>query len=192
MNAFPSRPALFLDRDGVINVDYGYVHKVSDFVFVPGIFALCTRAMAAGYRLVVVTNQAGIARGYYTESQFVELMDWMRQEFLLRSIQLDGVYFSPYHPLYGLGAYRVDSPCRKPRPGMLHQASADLGIDLSRSMLIGDNYTDIQAGAAAGLSRLILLQPEGLNCGPPASPPDLPIHQRVHSLDEITFCPVGA
>ena len=153
-------PALFLDRDGVINVDHGYVHRIEQFEFIPGIFELCRSARARGHKLVVVTNQAGIARGLYAEPDFHALTAWMKQRFAHEGAPLDGVYFCPTHPTAGIGRYRVESAFRKPGPGMLLQAARELDIDLSRSTIVGDKASDMQAGAAAGLERLFLFDPD--------------------------------
>ncbi len=154
------RRALFLDRDGVINVDHGYVHHKSNFQFIDGIFDLMTEATRRGYYLFVVTNQSGIARGLYTERDFHELTDWMCNQFSYRGVHIKKVYFSPYHPSEGIGEYRKDDCSRKPKPGMIIQAKADFGIDLSKSILIGDKDTDIQAGLAAGVGRNIHYVPD--------------------------------
>lgn len=151
--------ALFLDRDGVINVDHGYVHRKSDFEFVEGIFDLCRAATALGHEVFVVTNQAGIGRGYYTESQFLELTEWMCGVFRMRGVEIGRVYHCPYHPEHGLGAFRQDAFCRKPNPGMILQAAEEYGLDLGASLLIGDSHTDIQAGRAAGVGCNILFDP---------------------------------
>ncbi len=149
--------ALFLDRDGVINLDHGYIHRKEDFHFVDGIFEVVQAARTAGYKVVVVTNQAGIGRGYYTEADFWTLMHWVSAEFQTRNAPLDAIYFCPYHAELGIGEYRRDSPCRKPKPGMLLQAAADHDIHLPASCLIGDRLTDMQAAAAAELSQYWLL-----------------------------------
>lgn len=153
--------ALFLDRDGVINVDHGYVHRPEDFDFMDGIFDVARAAYDHGYRLVVVTNQAGIGRGRYSETQFHALTDWMCHRFSEERAPIDRVYFSPYHPTAGLGEYKQDHVFRKPQPGMLLQAQRELGIDLAASILIGDKFSDIEAGIAAGVGRNLLLQAEG-------------------------------
>lgn len=153
-----SRPkALFLDRDGVINVERGYVHRRECFEFLPGVFELCRAAQQKGYLLVVVTNQAGIARGYYSESDFNELTSWMMGRFAEQNIAITRLYYCPYHPIFGVGKYKCDSPDRKPNPGMLLRAQSDLGLDLQASILIGDKLSDIQAGSAAGVGTQILL-----------------------------------
>ncbi len=149
--------ALFLDRDGVINHEVGYLHAAEDVRWVAGIFELCRVAVGSGYKLVVVTNQAGIARGLYTEAQFETLMEWMRGEFVARGVALDAVYFSPYHPVHGLGEYKREHEDRKPGPGMLLRAAKDLGLDLGRSVMVGDRCSDVGAANAAGLRRMFLL-----------------------------------
>lgn len=155
------RPALFLDRDGVINADTGYVHTREEFVFLPGIFSLVRAARAAGHLVVVVTNQAGIGRGYYSEAQFHELMDWVKARFREQGGDLDAVYFCPDHPAHGIGRYRRDSAWRKPGPGMLLQAAREHGIDLTRSVMVGDSPKDMEAGRAAGIGTLLYVGGEG-------------------------------
>ena len=174
-------PALLLDRDGVINVDHGYVHRSEQFEFLPGIFELCRRARARGHRVVVVTNQAGIARGYYSEAEFHALTVWMKDLFADEGAPLDAVYFCPTHPTEGLGAYRTESVFRKPGPGMILQARDELGLDLAASTLLGDKLSDIQAGQAAGVGRLLLLQHPGNSV--PKVPPSK--FQIVHNLAEV-------
>ncbi len=151
--------ALLLDRDGVVNVEQRYVHSREHFQFRDGIFELCRAAQTLGYLLVIVTNQAGIARGYYTESQFHELMDWMIQKFAEQQVQIARVYYCPYHPVHGRGRYKRDSPDRKPKPGMLLRARADFNLDLASSILVGDQVSDIGAARAAGVGTKILFRP---------------------------------
>lgn len=154
-----ARMALFLDRDGVINVDRHYVHRVEDFEFLPGIFDLCGAAAEGGYLIVVVTNQAGIGRGYYTEADFARLNEWMVGAFRQRGIEIARVYHCPYHPTAGIGEYRRESFDRKPNPGMLLKARDELGLDLAGSVLVGDKDSDMAAGLAAGVGRLVKLVP---------------------------------
>lgn len=155
--------AVFLDRDGVINHNHGYVHKREDFDFIDGIFDLARYAHEQRYKLVVITNQAGIARGYYAEEQFHQLTDWMCQQFLAAGAPIERVYFSPYHPTSGLGRYLKDDFSRKPHPGMILKAQQELSIDVGRSLLIGDRPSDIQAGTAAGVGTNLLLATERPN-----------------------------
>lgn len=152
-----STPALFLDRDGVINHEVGYLYKASEVRWVEGIFALCRTAIALGYRLVVVTNQSGIARGLYSMADFEALSAWMRAEFAARSAPLDAIYCCPYHPEQGLGEYRREHEDRKPSPGMLRRAALDLGLDLRRSVMVGDRCSDVAAANAARLRQAFLL-----------------------------------
>lgn len=170
--------ALFLDRDGVINHEVGYLHAAEQVRWVEGIFELCRAAVGLGYRLVVVTNQSGIARGMYTEEQFEALMVWMRGEFVARGVALDAVYFSPYHPVHGLGEYKREHEDRKPGPGMLLRAARDLGLDLGRSVMVGDRCSDVGAANAAGLRKMFLLRgTERVECAGE--------YVEVDSLDEV-------
>lgn len=152
-----NRPALFLDRDGVINVDHGYVCRPDDFEFVDGIFDLVIAANRAGYLVVVVTNQAGIGRGYYSEADFQALTDWMNARFVVQGGCIDAVYFCPFHPEHGVGEYRRESEFRKPGPGMLLQAGREHKIDFARSIFVGDKPSDMAAGQAAGVGTLLQL-----------------------------------
>jgi D-glycero-D-manno-heptose 1,7-bisphosphate phosphatase len=149
--------ALFLDRDGIINHEVGYLHRVEDVRWVDGIFALCRTAVALGYKLVVVTNQSGIARGLYSEAQFQTLMQWMELQFARELAPLDAVYFCPFHPVHGVGEYKREHEDRKPGPGMLLRAARELGLDLAQSVFVGDRCSDVQAGKAAGVGRMFLL-----------------------------------
>ena len=150
------RRALFLDRDGVINVDHGYVHKPEDFEFVDGIFDLCRAAHRQGWLIIVVTNQAGIARGLYTEDDFQCLTDWMCKRFISENAPLAAVYHCPTHPTAGHGEYRRESQRRKPNPGMILDAEREHHVDLARSIIVGDNLSDMQAGNAANLGKCCL------------------------------------
>ncbi len=152
-----AEPALFLDRDGVINQEIGYLIRPGDVRFVPGIQSLCRTAQRLGYRLVVVTNQSGIARGLYSESDFEALMQWMRMTLREDGVQIDAVYHCPYHPVHGVGVYRQEHEDRKPSPGMLRRAARDLDLDLGRSLMVGDRCSDVAAANAAGLRRAFLL-----------------------------------
>lgn len=152
-------PALFLDRDGVININHGYVHKREQFDFIDGIFDLVKEARQRRYKVVVITNQAGIGRGYFSESDFHVLTNWMLKEFSSSGAPIDRVYFSPFHPTAGVGDYLKDDFSRKPHPGMILQAQYDLGVDLLSSVLVGDKESDIQAGCAAGVGTNLLFSP---------------------------------
>ena len=151
--------ALFLDRDGVINVDRGYVCREDAFEFVEGIFDVCREAVGRGFLIVVITNQAGIARGLYSEHQFLALTHWMCEAFRVQGAPIAKVYFCPFHPEHGVGTYKRESIDRKPGPGMILRAAAELGIDLKRSFMVGDRDTDVRAGMAAGVGHNILYRP---------------------------------
>ena len=149
--------ALFLDRDGVININHGYVCSVDNFEFVNGIFDLARNACANNFKIVVITNQSGIGRGFYSEEQFNQLTSWMCKEFLNAGAPIERVFFSPFHPIEGLGKYKKDDFSRKPNPGMILQAQEELGLDLKNSILIGDKSTDIEAGISAGVGTNLYL-----------------------------------
>ena len=143
------RKALFLDRDGVINVNHGYVHAPEQTEWVHGIFNLLGIAHERGFLPIVVTNQAGIGRGFYDEPTFLAFTAWMHVQFARRRTPLLATYWCPHHAEAGLGNYRVDCDCRKPRPAMLLAAIERFDIDPARSLMIGDAQTDLAAAHAA-------------------------------------------
>ncbi len=149
---------LFLDRDGVINHETGYLSRVEDVRFVEGIFSLCRTAAGLGYRLIVVTNQAGIARGLYTEADYQTLMEWMRGKFRSEGVELDAVYHCPFHPEHGVGEYRREHEDRKPGTGMLQRGARELGVSLEESVMVGDRCSDMEAANTAGLRQAFLMQ----------------------------------
>jgi D-glycero-D-manno-heptose 1,7-bisphosphate phosphatase len=149
--------AAFIDRDGVLNRDLGHVHRIEDFHWLPGALDGLRRLQGAGWRLVVITNQAGIARGLYSEAQYQQLTAHMLHALRDAGAQLAGVYHCPHHPHIGHTALTRTCVCRKPAPGLLHRAAADLQLDLASSVLIGDKRSDLEAGRAAGLARCILV-----------------------------------
>jgi D-glycero-D-manno-heptose 1,7-bisphosphate phosphatase len=164
-----NQPALFLDRDGVINEYRPYVHRIEDFEFVDGIFDLVAAAGRANFLTIVVTNQAGIGRGMYTEEDFWRLTEWMTARFADGGCRIDHVLFCPTHPEHGIGKYRVESDFRKPRPGMILKAAREFSVDLTKSIMIGDKPSDIAAGQAAGVCTNVLyrekaaIEPVGLD-----------------------------
>jgi D-glycero-D-manno-heptose 1,7-bisphosphate phosphatase len=161
-----SSKALFLDRDGVVNVEIGYLHRIEDVTFVPGIFSLCRTAMRLGYRLVIVTNQAGIARGFYDEAAFETLMAWMQARLREEGVELDAVYYCPFHPEHGIGEYRREHEDRKPGTGMLRRAINELGVSLADSVMVGDRCSDMAAANSAGLKQAFLVSgTEKSRCG---------------------------
>ena len=143
--------ALFLDRDGVINIEKDYLYEIEDFEFIEGIFSLCNYYQELGYIIIIVTNQSGIARKYYSEEDFNKLSTWMVTEFKKNNIEIKKVYFCPHHPDISGECF-----CRKPNPGMLLDASAEFDIDLKNSIIVGDKERDIEAGINAGLNETYL------------------------------------
>lgn len=175
-----ARPALFLDRDGVINVDRGYVYRREDVEFIDGIFDLCRIARELGYLIIVVTNQAGIGRGYYTEQEFLKFTDWMCEVFRSEGAALDEVFHCPYHPRHGVGEFKKESPDRKPAPGMILQAVKKFDVDLTQSVLVGDKLSDIEAGISAGVACNLLLSTAVASC-----PAETIATARIESLYQV-------
>ncbi|WP_018693855.1 D-glycero-beta-D-manno-heptose 1,7-bisphosphate 7-phosphatase [Algicola sagamiensis] len=180
--------AVFLDRDGVINIDHGYVYQPEEFEFVPGVFEACQKFHALGYLIVVVTNQSGIGRGYYTVEDFNTLSIWMRKAFQAHDIPIAAIEFCPHHPEKATEEYLKDCECRKPRPGMLIKAAEDWDIDLSQSIMIGDKCSDMQAAQASGVPMRVLVAKNGekerlqtLNC-PEATHHFLDLQAFSHTL----------
>ncbi|MBF0103400.1 MAG: D-glycero-beta-D-manno-heptose 1,7-bisphosphate 7-phosphatase [Desulfobacterales bacterium] len=144
-------PAVFLDRDGVINKDFGYVYTPDRIIFIDGAIDAVKFLNSLGLLVIVVTNQSGIARGLYTEAQFKELTQWIDNQFMLSGAHIDATYYCPHHPEAAIEAYRIQCECRKPAPGLIDLAVKDWNIDLSKSFLIGDKPRDIQAAQAKGI-----------------------------------------
>jgi D-glycero-D-manno-heptose 1,7-bisphosphate phosphatase len=149
--ALRRRPAVFLDRDGVLNVDHGYVHRSDQIDWIPGAIAAVRALNDLGYRAVVATNQAGVAHGHYEEEAVHALHAWMQDELAKHGAFIDAFYHCPYHPEGRVERFRLSHIDRKPGPGMILRALADLEIDKDRSFLIGDKQTDIAAAEAAGI-----------------------------------------
>lgn len=148
------RKALFLDRDGVINIDSGYVYRPDQVVFVDGVFDLCQLAKQKDFFLIVITNQSGIARGYYSEEDFHQLMLWMGDVFSQSACKLDAIYHCPYYPEHEM---------RKPNPGMILKAAKDFNLDLNSSVMIGDSLHDMEAARRASVGQFFLHAPMGVN-----------------------------
>jgi D-glycero-D-manno-heptose 1,7-bisphosphate phosphatase len=146
-----ARPALFLDRDGVINVDKSYVYRSADFEWIEGARETIRRFNDKNWWVFIVTNQSGIARGYYTEEQMQELHDWLAAELATSGAHIDRVYHCPFHEDGTIARYRKDSFDRKPKPGMLFRAMTDFPVIKDRSFLIGDKQADLEAAQAAGV-----------------------------------------
>lgn len=145
--------ALFLDRDGVINVDSSYVYKKEDFIFVDGIFKALKKYQDLGYLLIVITNQSGINRGYYTNEDFLSLSEFMTQSFAKHGVLISKIFYCPHRPDEGC-------ECRKPKPKMLNDAQKEFDIDMKNSIMIGDKLSDMKAGFNAGVKNLFLIGEE--------------------------------
>ena len=156
------KPIAFLDRDGVINKDRGYTHAPEQFEWIDGAPEAIRLLNEAGYRVVAVTNQAGIARGYYDEDTFHRFMDWIHDALQPYGARIDAVYYCPHHPTEGQGKYRTACDCRKPAPGLLQQALADFEPDPNGCFLIGDKASDLQAAESAGIKGHLFLAHENL------------------------------
>lgn len=145
--------AAFLDRDGVINVDKEYVYQISEFEFIPNSVDAMRLLQDLGYIIVIVTNQSGIARGFFRSSDFDLLMTHVRNSLVLSGIEISGVYYCPHLPDAPVKVWAVKCDCRKPMPGLLLTAARDLSIDLAASIMVGDKHSDVIAGRHAGVGR---------------------------------------
>ncbi|MFZ5774838.1 MAG: D-glycero-beta-D-manno-heptose 1,7-bisphosphate 7-phosphatase [Thermodesulfobacteriota bacterium] len=151
------RPAVFLDRDGTINEQMGYVNHISRFVLLPGVAEAIRRLNEYGVPVVVVTNQSGLARGYFPEELLDEVHARMTRLLAESGAHLDGIYVCPHHPEAKEERFRVACDCRKPKPGLFLRAAAELDLDLSRSFLVGDRWSDLKAAAAVGATGVLVL-----------------------------------
>ncbi|MBP2637475.1 MAG: histidinol phosphatase related enzyme [Firmicutes bacterium] len=148
--------AAFLDRDGTINVDKGYFYRSQDFEFEPGSIEAIRLLNKAGYRVFVISNQAGIALGHFNEEQVDELHNWLTEELKQYDAHIDAFYYCPHHPKLGIGHYKTSCECRKPSPGLLLKAADEWGIDIEQSYMIGDHNSDVEAGRAAGVKPIFV------------------------------------
>ena len=157
MTLTAGRPAVFLDRDGTINEQMGYVNHLSRFQLLPGVARAIRSLNEAGLPVVVVTNQSGLARGYFPESLLEAVHAEMYRLLAQEGARLDGLYVCPHHPEAKEERFRLDCDCRKPRPGLLERAAAELGLDLGRSYMVGDRWSDLRCGAAVGATTVLVL-----------------------------------
>lgn len=148
---FMKDKAVFFDRDGVLNVDVAYLYKIEKLRWVDGAKEAAAYLTALGYKLFIVTNQSGIARGYYTVEQMQELHAYMRREIAAVGGRIEKIYYCPHHKEGVVPEYSCDCDCRKPKPGMLLQACTEYDIDKEQSFLIGDGQRDVEAAEAAGI-----------------------------------------
>ena len=150
--------AVFLDRDGTINREVNYLHKPEDFIFIPGAIQAIRIFRQLGFKVVVITNQSGVARGYYQEKDVIELHGFIDGLLTSAGTKVDRYYYCPHHPDGTVSPYAVTCNCRKPKPGMIESAATELNLDLSRSILVGDTKADIEAGERAGVGITVLVR----------------------------------
>lgn len=162
------RPAAFLDRDGVINIDHGYVYQVDKFEWMPGVLTAAKQLSQQGFHLIVITNQAGIGRGMYTEADFAALSAYVTDCFAQAGAPLTATYHCPHHPSLALPPWLQNCQCRKPAPGMLLQAQHDWNLDMANSVFFGDKCDDMVAGTAAKVGTRVLLGKDGCEVAPDA------------------------
>jgi len=155
--------AVFMDRDGTINEEVNYLSRMEQLRLYPQTCEAVRLVNEAGMKAVVVTNQSGIARGYFTEEFVRSVHDRINEILAAKGARIDGFYVCPHHPVYGNGVYKLDCVCRKPKPGLLLQAAAEMGIDLSRSYMVGDMLKDIEAGKKVGVKGILVRTGYGAN-----------------------------
>lgn len=156
-----TKPAVFLDRDGTINIEKDYLYRIDEFEFTPGAIEAIKLFNQSGYLVVVVTNQSGVARGYYSEADVETLHSHIDQQLQSQGGRVDAWYYCPHH-VSGKPPYNQECSCRKPLPGMLLKAAADHDIDLDRSWMVGDKLADIEAGQAAGCKPVLVMTGYGV------------------------------
>lgn len=141
---------VFLDRDGVINIDYGYVHKTSDFIFSEGIFKTLSKLSSRGFKFIIITNQSGIARGLFEEKDFINLSKWMIKKFSNYGIEILDIFYCPHGP-------NDNCICRKPKSGLYKEAHRKYNFNINKSWSVGDSYRDIEAAQNFGIKNTILI-----------------------------------
>lgn len=173
------KPAVFLDRDGTINFEKNYLYKIEDFEFIPGAPEAIKGLKDAGFLVAVVTNQSGIARGYYTLDDVTRLHQYIQRELQGYNTSIDAFYTCPHHPGQRRSEYGVNCSCRKPAPGMFEKAAAELGIELSQSFMVGDKISDIEAGRAAGCRPVLVLTGYGAKTATHFDLVDVPVFDSI-------------
>lgn len=170
---------VFLDRDGVINREINYLYKTIDFEYTFKCVEALTNILSAGYQIIVITNQAGIARGIFTEGDYYELTKFYTQDLSSHGVDILDVFFCPHHIDGVVSKYKVDCNCRKPKPGMLLNAIDKYGVDISNSYFVGDKFSDVEAGDAAGIPNLALVESGHLF---DASMPPAPVYKNLYEF----------
>jgi rfaE bifunctional protein nucleotidyltransferase chain/domain len=188
----PLRKAAFLDRDGVINKDKAYVHQWKEFEFLPGAIEGMKKLQDAGYELVIVTNQSGLARGYYTEAQYLALSKSLHEHLAEQGVKLSGIFHCPHHPKGSVHSLALVCNCRKPKPGLIIQAANELGLDMHNSILIGNRQTDIEAARAAGVGRAYSVNSNNVEVLVEASKADGHFSSLLDCVKHIVVSTMGA
>lgn len=152
--------AIFFDRDGTINVEKGYLYKTEEFEFIEGAVEALRMAQNAGYKLIIITNQSGIARGYYTEEEFLELNKWMMETLAGKGVRIERVYYCPHYPHAKIKEYSIDCNCRKPKRGLYMQAISDFDLDISACYVIGDKIRDCSICEKGGCKGFLIAENE--------------------------------
>jgi len=156
------RPAVFFDRDGTLNEEVDFLTEAGQLRLIAGAGSAVRAVNESGIPACVISNQSGIARGLFSEDDLVPIHEAFRRQLGALGARIDRIYYCPHHPTQGIGPYRVECECRKPRPGMLHRAAQDLGLDLSRSYVIGDRIVDVQAAKNVGARGILVLTGYGM------------------------------
>ena len=156
-----NKPVVFFDRDGTLNVDKDYLHKIEDFEWMPGAIEAIKYVHEQGYLAIVITNQSGVARGYYPEADILAIHDYMNAELKKHGAYLDGLYYCPHHPGGAVPEYSYECDCRKPKPGLIEQACRDFPIELGLSYMVGDSQRDLECARRAGVPEQQLLLYKG-------------------------------
>lgn len=152
------KKAVFLDRDGTINIETNYLYKVEEFIFIEGAAEAIKIFHDLGYTVIVITNQAGVARGYYSESDIEKLHDYIDTELQKKGTYIDAYYYCPHHPKGVVKEYAIICNCRKPKTGMIERAALEWNIELGESIIVGDKEIDVQTGKNAGIKRSVLVR----------------------------------
>ena len=179
-NPHAGRKTLFLDRDGVININHGYVYQQENFEFIKGIFSLCQQAQKKGYQIMIVTNQSGIAREYYSKPEFQQLSHWLEHEFYKKGIIVKQTLHCPHHPKFS-----HTCTCRKPKTGMIFKAQRRFKANLAQSIMIGDSLSDMQCAQRAKIKKSVFFTPNSLQYGPLLIPPSFKPYYQARCLNAI-------
>jgi D-glycero-D-manno-heptose 1,7-bisphosphate phosphatase len=153
--------AVFLDRDGTINVEKNYLYKPEDFEFILGVPKAIESLNRSGYKVIVISNQSGVARGYYSEDDLLFLHEYIERKLAAENARIDAFYYCPHHPLATVEKYRVDCNCRKPKPGLFERAIKDFDVDITKSWAVGDRMRDVKPALNLGIRGALLLTGQG-------------------------------